>query len=77
SILLGPAVLLTSGSPGTNPRRLPLPLVGLLGGRDLVPVCFKSIPTIRGPGESTDRDLDSTLWVGLSSGQPGAPPGGS
>ncbi|CAI9534460.1 unnamed protein product, partial [Staurois parvus] len=32
--------------------------------------CSKSIPTIRGPGENADRDLDPTLRVIPPSGLP-------
>ncbi|CAI9547226.1 unnamed protein product, partial [Staurois parvus] len=48
-----PACLTTllSLPPATRHWRRPLPQLRCLGGRDLVPGCVKSIPTIRGPGE--------------------------
>ncbi|CAI9598736.1 unnamed protein product [Staurois parvus] len=63
-------------SPCRNLWRIPLPRAGVLRGRDLVPVCSKSIPTIRGPGEQADCGLDSALWGILSCGLLEVPPGG-
>ncbi|CAI9558620.1 unnamed protein product, partial [Staurois parvus] len=55
-------------SPSRNLWQAPLLLVAIPGGRDLVSAHSKSIPTIRGPGEQVNRDLDSTLWGSLTSG---------
>ncbi|CAI9535304.1 unnamed protein product, partial [Staurois parvus] len=63
-------------SPCRNLWRIPLPRVGVLRSRNLVSVRYKSIPTIRGPVEQADRDLDSALWGNLTSGLLEVPPGG-
>ncbi|CAI9584075.1 unnamed protein product, partial [Staurois parvus] len=60
--------LLTSGSPWLEPWRTPLPLTGVLSSGDLVSGYYKSIPTIRGPGEQVPWGLDSALWARLTSG---------
>ncbi|CAI9535707.1 unnamed protein product, partial [Staurois parvus] len=62
--------------PGWNPWRTPLPLTGVLSRGDLVSGYYKSIPTIRGPGEQVPRGLDSALWARLTSGVLVVPLGG-
>ncbi|CAI9621528.1 unnamed protein product, partial [Staurois parvus] len=59
-----------------NPWRTPLPLTGVLSRGDLVSGYYKSIPTIRGPGEQVPWGLDSALWARLTVGVLVVPLGG-